>query len=82
MLIVEMADTEQHAYFPCDTDTGSTLPNLPATTPNGRARRVTIVEGGYCSDVSSLEISKDETFHSPSRRSVKKGNNMPSWRKH
>ena len=53
--MVEMADTEQHTYLPHDTDTGSTLPNLPATMPNGRARRVTIVEGGYCSDVSYLE---------------------------
>ena len=55
MMIVEMTDTEQHTYLPRDTDTGSTLPNLPATMPNGRARRVTIVEGGYCSDVSYLE---------------------------
>ena len=51
MMKVEMADTKQHTYFKLpqchDTDTRSRLPNLPATTPNGRARRITIVEGGY-----------------------------------
>ena len=60
MMIVEMADTEQHTYVPHDTDTGSTLPNLPATMPNARARRVTIVEGGYCSDVSYLEKVREK----------------------
>ena len=60
MMIVEMADTEQHTYLPRDADTGSTLPNLPATMPNGRARRVTIVEGGYCSDVSYLEKVREK----------------------
>ena len=62
MMIVEMADTEQlqHTYLPHDTDTGTTLPNLPATMPNGRARRVTIVEGGYCSDVSYLEKVREK----------------------
>ena len=43
MMIVEMANQEQHTYSPHDTDIGSTLPNLPATMPNGRARRVTII---------------------------------------
>ena len=52
MMIVEMAGTEQHTYSPHATDTGSRLPNLPATMSNGKVRRVTIVEGGYCSDVS------------------------------
>ena len=70
MMIVEVADTEQHTYLPRNTDTGSTLPYLPATMPNGRARTVTILEGGYCSDVLYLEKSR------------KRGNNMPSWRKH
>ena len=60
MMIVEMADTEQHTYLPRDTNTGSTLPNLPATMPNGRARRVAFVEGGYCSDVSYLEKVKEK----------------------
>ena len=61
-MIVEMADTEQHTYLPRDTDTGYTLPNLPATMPNGRARRVTIAEGGYvyCSDVSYLEKVREK----------------------
>ena len=59
-MIVEMADTEQHTYLPRDIDTGSTLPNLLATMPNGRARRVTTVEGGYCSDVSILEKVREK----------------------
>ena len=52
---VEMADTEQHTYLSHDMNTSSRLPNLPATMANGRARRFTIVEGGYCSDVLYLE---------------------------
>ena len=56
MMIVEMANIDQHTCLPRDTDTGSTLPKLPDTMPNGRARRVTTVEGGYHIDVSCLEI--------------------------
>ena len=59
-MIVEMTDTEQHTYLPHDTDTGSRLPNLQRTMPNGKARKVTIVEGGYCSDVSYLEKVKEK----------------------
>ena len=54
MVIVEMTDTEQHTYLPHDIDTGSRLPNLQRTMPNSKARKVTIVERGYCSDVSYL----------------------------
>ena len=41
--MVEMADTEQHTYLPHDTDTGSTLPNLPATMPQWQSQ-----ESHYC----------------------------------
>ena len=60
MMIVEMTDTEQRTYLSHDTDTGSRLPNLQRTMPNGKARKVTIVEGGYCSDVSCLEKVKEK----------------------
>ena len=60
MMIVEMTDTEQRTYLPHDTDTGSRLPNLQRTMPNGKARKVMIVEGGYCSDVSYLEKVKEK----------------------
>ena len=60
MMMVEMTDTEQLTYLPHDTDTGSRLPNLQCTMPNGKARKVTIVEGGYCSDVSYLEKVKEK----------------------
>ena len=60
MMIVEMTDTEQHTYLPHDIDTGSRLPNLQRTMPNGKARKITIVEGGYCSDVSYLEKVKEK----------------------
>ena len=60
MMIVEMTDTEQHTYLPHGIDTGSRLPNLQCTMPNGKARKVTIVEGGYCSNVSYLEKVKEK----------------------
>ena len=60
MMIVELTDTEQHTYLPHDTDTGSRLPNLQPTMPSGKARKVTIVEGGYCSDVACLEKVKEK----------------------
>ena len=60
MMVVELTDTEQHTYLPHDTDTGSRLPNLQPTMPSGKARKVTIVEGGYCSDVSYLEKVKEK----------------------
>ena len=62
MMIIEMTHTEQRTYLSHDTDTGSRLPNLQRTMPNGKfkARKVTIVEGGYCSDVSYLEKVKEK----------------------
>ena len=60
MIIVELIDTEQHTYLPHDTDTGSRLPKLQPTMPSGKAWKVTIVEGGYCSDVSYLEKVKEK----------------------
>ena len=60
MMIFELTDTKQHTYLPHDTDTGSRLPNLQPTMPSGKARKVTIVEGGYCNDVSYLEKVKEK----------------------
>ena len=60
MMVVEMTDTEQHTYLPHDTDTGSRLPNLQPTMPSGKARKIMIIEGGYCSDVSYLEKAKEK----------------------
>ena len=59
-MIVEMTDTEQHTYLPHDIDTGSRLPNLQRTMHNGKARKVIIVEGGYCSDVSYMGKGQGE----------------------
>ena len=55
MMVVEMTESEQRRYLPHDANTGQTLPHLPANMPNGRQRRITIVEGGYCRDTSYLE---------------------------
>ena len=64
MIIVEMTAIEEHTYSPRDADTASKLPNLPAIMPNrhcnGKARKVTFVEGGCCSDVSYLETVKEK----------------------
>ena len=59
-MVVEMMDTEQHTYLPNDTDTGSRLPSLQPAMPSGVARKIMIVEGGYCSDVSYLEKAKEK----------------------
>ena len=60
MITVKMTDTEHHRYLPHGTDTGSRLPNLQATMPSSKARRVIIVKGGYCSNVSHLEKVKEK----------------------
>ena len=61
MMVVEMTDSEQHMYLPHDTDTGSRLPNLQPNMPSSKSRKIMIVEGGYCSDVSYLEMAKEKT---------------------
>lgn len=58
MMVVELTDTERHTYPPHDS--GSKLPNLQPTMPSGKARKVAIVEGGNCSDVSYLETVKEK----------------------
>ena len=55
MMVVEMTEREQRSYLPHDASTGRALPHLSATMPNGRRRKITIVEGGYCRDTSYLE---------------------------
>ena len=52
MMVVELTDAEQQTYLPHGTNTESRLPNLQPIMPSGKARKVTIVEGGYCSHVS------------------------------
>ena len=59
-MVVEMTDTEQHIYLSHDTDTGSRLPNLQPTMPSGKAMKIMITEGDYCSDVSYFEKAKEE----------------------
>ena len=59
-MVVELTNKEQHTYLPHDTDTGPRLANLQPTMPSGKARKVTIVEGGYCNDVSYLEKVKEK----------------------
>ena len=55
MMVVEMTEREQWKYFPHKANTAQIMPNLPATLPNGQARKITVVEGGYCRDTSYLE---------------------------
>ena len=60
MMTAEVTDTEQHTYLPHDMDTGFRLPNPQRTMANGKARKVTIGEGGYCSNVSYLDKLKEK----------------------
>ena len=55
MMVVELTTTEQRTYLPHNMDTGCGLPKLQATMPSGKTKKVTIVEGGYCNDVSYVE---------------------------
>ena len=59
MMMVEMTEFEQKLYFPHNTN-NTRLPSLPAKLPNGKARQVTIVAGGYCSDVSYMEKLREK----------------------
>ena len=51
---VKTTEKEQQIYLPNDVSTDTGLPNLPCKMPDGRARKVTIVEGGYCRDTTYL----------------------------
>ena len=65
VMVVELSETERRQYLPHTADTGHTLPDLPSTLPNGKARKIYIVEGGYCSDTWYLEkVQQKELQHS------------------
>ena len=53
--IVEMTEAKQQVYSHHDASSAHTLSALPAAMPGGRARKITIVEVGYCSDTRYLE---------------------------
>ena len=64
VMVVEMTDKERQQYLPHDARTGEELPELQATLPNGQARKVYIVELGYCNDTRYLEkLQQKETQH-------------------
>ena len=54
-MLVEMTDDERTLYLPHDANSEQALPSLPAKMPHGRARKIHIVEVGYCSDLSYLK---------------------------
>ena len=60
MMIVEMTAAEQQIYVPHDDTTGTAMPTLTARLHNGRARRIWIVEGGYCSDTRYEDKLKEK----------------------
>ena len=61
MMVAEMTATELSIYFPqaVETVTGAELPKLLATMSNWAAMKVTIDEGGYCSNASYLGKFKE-----------------------
>ena len=60
-----MSETERRQYLPHTADTIQTLPGLPTILPNGKARRVYIVDADYCNDTRYLhELQQKELQHS------------------
>ena len=71
-MVVELSETERRQYLPHTANTGHTLPDLPTTLPNGKARKFYIVEGGYCSDTRYLEkVRQKELQHSALESSLR-----------
>ena len=60
LMIVEMTASEQHMYLQHDDTTGARLRSLTPYMPDGKARRIWIVEGGYCSDTRYEEKLKEK----------------------
>ena len=60
MMIVQMTAAEQQTYIPHDDTTGTAMPTLTARLHNGRARRIWIVEDGYCSDTRYEDKLKEK----------------------
>ena len=64
-MMIEMTEDEQRLYLPHDASTEAALPNLPPTMPNGTARKISIVELGFCSNTRNLEkLQEKEMQHS------------------
>ena len=60
LMIVEMTASEQHMYLQHDDTIGERLRSLTPYMPDGKARRIWIVEGGYCSDTRYEEKLKEK----------------------
>ena len=71
-MMVEMTEAEQQMYLPHNADSGHALPSLSPIMPNGKARTVSIVEGGYCSDTRYLEkLAEKEAQHTALETALK-----------
>ena len=70
--MIEMTEDEQRVYLPHDASTEAALPDLPPTMPNGIARKISIVELGYCSDTHySEKLQGKEMQHSALETALK-----------
>ena len=64
MMIVEMTTAEQQHYLRHDDNSGSRLAALSPMMPDGNARSIKIVEGGYCPDTRYEEkLQEKEAQH-------------------
>ena len=64
MMIVEMTAREQNQYVPHGATAAAGMPKISAHTPNGKERRIWIVEAGYCSDTRYEEkLQEKEDQH-------------------
>lgn len=69
---VEMTEAEQHLYLHQKASSARTPSDLPAHMPGGRARKITIVEVGYCSDTRYLEkLQQKQEQHSALETALK-----------
>ena len=72
LMLIEMTDEERTKYLPHSSDTGQALPNLTSQMPGGRARKIHIVEIGYCNDTKYLEkLQQKEEQHSALKAALK-----------
>ena len=73
VMVAELSKPERRQYLPHTADTGHTLPELSTILPNGKERKVYIVEGGYCNDTRYLEkLQQKELQHSALASAVRK----------
>ena len=72
VMIVEMTKEERERYIPHNKPSEQPLPSLPYTLPNGRTRKIFIMEAGYCNDTRYLEKLRDkEIRHSALESALK-----------